>query len=156
LSLEDLVGKRLPGWDDATCSVCPAQLLGLGRFDVVDRPGPDNRYEPRRGWRVNVHSGKPTCVHPFRVGLPPALYASEGVPVPGIPEQPPAPTPAQLELPEDVIDLEAWLIANLRMVEPGRMATALYQAEAIAAKCFSSRDIVAAMRRVLSIELAGN
>ena len=151
---EPLGGRRLPEWDDATCAVCPAQLLGLGRFDVVDRPGPDNRYEPAQGWRVNVHTGKPTCVHPFRVGLPPGLYASDGVPVPDIPRQPPKPTPVQLELPADVTDLEAWLVANLRVVDPDRMASTLRRAETIAAERFSSKDIVAAMRRVLSVELA--
>jgi hypothetical protein len=135
---------------------CPAQLLGLGRFDVVDRPGPDNRYDQERGWRINVHSGKPTCVHPFRVGLPPALYASEGVPVPEIPQQQPAPSPVQLELPDDVTDLEGWLIANLRVVEPHRMASALRRAEATAAERFAGKDIVAAMRRVLSYELRGD
>ncbi len=147
-------GRRLPQWEDATCSVCPAQLLGLGRFDVVDRPGPENHYDPAEGWRVNVHSGKPTCVHPFRVGLPPGLYASHGVPVPQIPQQPPKPTPVQLQLPGDVTDLEAWLIANLRVVEPDRMASALRRAETTAAERFSAKDIVAAMRRVLSTELA--
>jgi hypothetical protein len=151
---EPLGGRRLPQWDDATCSVCPAQLLGLGRFDVVDRPGPDNRYDPAEGWRVNAHSGKPTCVHPFRVGLPAGLYASHGVPVAEIPQQPPKPTPVQLELPADVTDLEAWLIAHLRVVEPDRMASALRRAEATAAERFSAKDIVAAMRRVLSTELA--
>jgi hypothetical protein len=152
-ALEDLVGRRLPGWSDATCTVCPPQLLGLGRFDVADRPGPDNRYDPGLGWRVNVRSGKPTCVHPFRVGLPPALYASGGVPVPALPEEKPAPSPVQLELPADVADLEAWLIASLRVVEPTRMASALSRAEATAAQRFSGKDIVAAMRRVLSTEL---
>jgi hypothetical protein len=155
-SVLDPGARRLPEWEDATCAVCPAQLLGLGRFDVVDRPGPDNRYEPAYGWRVNVESGKPTCVHPFRVGLPPGLYASAGVPVPQIPDKPPEPTPEQLALPEEVVDLEAWLIANLRVAEPSRVASALRRAEATAAQRFSSKDIVAAMRRVLSNELHGD
>ena len=54
----------------------------------------------------------------------------------------------------DVTDLEAWLIANLRVVEPDRMASALRRAETTAAERFSAKDIVAAMRRVLSTELA--
>lgn len=149
-------GRHLPEWNDATCAVCPAQLLGPGRFDVVDRPGPDNRYEPAHGWRVNVHSGRPTCVHPFRVGLPPALYASEGVPAPPAPEKPLAPSHVQLALPADVTDLEAWFIARLRMAEPNGMASALRRAEATAAERFNSKDIVAAMRRVLSVELHGH
>ncbi|GIH20912.1 hypothetical protein [Rugosimonospora africana] len=152
---DDLTGRRLPGWDGATCTVCPAQCLGLGRFDVVDRPGPDNRYDPALGWRINIHTGKPTCVHPFRVGLPPGLYASSGQTLLPIPTQPPAPSPAQLELPHDPVDLGAWLVASLRVVPADQMVSALRRAEATAAQRFPAKDIVAAMRRVLSAQLRG-
>lgn len=137
----------------ATCEVCPAQLLRFGAFDVVDRPGVENRYDSDHGWRANVVTGAPTCVHPYRVGLPPALYVSAGVPLPPITTPAPVPTPADLELPVDPTLLEAWLIAVLRCASPERMASALFEAEAIASERFSSRDVVEAMRRVMSHEL---
>ncbi|MEV6971127.1 hypothetical protein AB0M47_39115 [Hamadaea sp. NPDC051192] len=139
----------------ATCEVCPAQLLRFGAFDVVDRPGADNRYDRDRGWRANVVTGAPTCVHPYRVGLPPALYASAGVPLPPSATPAPVPSAADLELPDDPTLLEAWLVALLRCASPERMASTLYEAEAIASQRFGSRDVVAAMRRVMSHELAG-
>jgi len=147
-------GQRRASWDDDTCAVCPAQVLGLGEFDVSDRPGPDSRYDPAVGHRVNSHTLSAVCVHPYRVGLPVGRYASDGEPVPEFPAQPPAPAPVHLELPNDATDLEAWFIATLRVVHPDAMASALWTAEAIASQRFPARDVVAAMRRVLSVELA--
>jgi hypothetical protein len=147
-------GQRRDSWDEDTCAVCPAQVLGVGEFDVFDRPGPQYRYHPDLGFRVDQATLTPVCVHPFRVGLPLGRYASDHQPVPEFPEQPPAPAPVHLELPEDLDDLEAWFIATLRMVPADRMASALQRAEATAAKRFPARDVVAAMRRVLSVELA--
>jgi hypothetical protein len=147
-------GERRDGWADDTCVVCPAQVLGLGEFDVSDRPGPDSRYDPQAGYRVNTITGAAVCVHPYRVGLPVGAYASAGQPVPEFPAQPPAPAPVHLELPEDLADLEAWFIATLRVVHVDAMAPALRRAEATASRRFAARDVVAAMRRVLSVELA--
>jgi hypothetical protein len=144
----------LPGWEDATCVVCPAQLLGPGAFDVVDRPGRQYRYDPAIGYRINVDTGAPVCVHPFRVGLPPGAYASAGVPVPSLDRPAPAPSAEQLRLPEDVTDLEGWLIAVLRVADPERMHSALADAERTASERFPARDVVTAMRRVLAYELA--
>lgn len=141
---------------DATCAVCPAQLLRFGDFDVVDRPGYDHPYDPARGWRASRDSGAPTCVHPYRVGLPPAAYASGGVPLPP-PETPsPVPDAAALVLPDDPTLLEAWLVAVLRCSSPERMASALFRAEATASERFPARDVLAAMRRVMSRELTGS
>jgi hypothetical protein len=147
-------GQRRDGWADDTCVVCPAQALGLGEFDVSDRPGPDSRYDPQVGYRVNAVTGAAVCVHPYRVGLPVGRYASAADPIPEFPVEPPAPAPVHLELPEDLADLEAWFIATLRVVHVDAMAPALRRAEAIAARRFPARDVVAAMRRVLSVELA--
>ena len=143
----------MPEWADATCAVCPAQLLGPGGFDVADRPDRDRRYDPAVGYRVNAATLAPVCVHPFRVGLPVGRYASGGEPVPAFPAQPPAPAPIHLELPDDLADLEAWFIATLRVVHPDAVASALRRAEATAAERFPARDVVTAMRRVLSVEL---
>lgn len=133
--------------------MCPAQVLGLGQFDVSDRPGPQSQYNPELGYRVDVSTLTPVCVHPFRVGLPVGRYASDNAPVPDFPQQAPTPSPVQLELPADAADLEAWFVATLRVVHPDAMASALWRAEAIASQRFPARDVVTAMRRVLSVEL---
>lgn len=144
----------LPQWERTTCVVCPAQLLGPGGFDVVDRPGSQYRYDPDVGYRTRVDTGVAVCVHPFRVGLPPGAYASAAQPLPP-PDQPaPPPSTEQLRLPEDVADLEGWLIAVLRAADPQQMHSALAAAERTASKRFSTADVVAAMRRVLAYELA--
>lgn len=141
-------------WADATCLVCPAQRLGLGEFDVVDGPGPGFRFDPAAGHRVAVETGIPVCVHPFRVGLAPGAYASADVPVRSIQDGVLfAPSEGQLALPADADDLEAWLIAILRTAEPDQMASALDQAETIAAERFTGGEIVDALRRVLAHEL---
>jgi hypothetical protein len=139
---------------DATCVVCPAQLLALGEFDVSDRPGPTSRYDQALGYRVDVALGVPVCVHPYRVGLSQGAYRSAGVPVPAVPEEPPAPTRDALVLPEDVTNLEAWIIAVIRAAGPAQLHQALAAAETLAGERFDDRDVVKAMRRVLTVELA--
>lgn len=149
-------GSRwLQRWADDTCVVCPAQRLGLGEFDVVDRPG-SSRYDPRIGHRVDTTTGAPVCVHPYRVGLPPGSYASTGAPVPTIPVERPAPARHALDLPDDAIDLEGWLIAVVRAAGPDQITEALAAAEAVAVRRFTTTEVVAALRRVLSVELAGH
>jgi hypothetical protein len=139
---------------DATCVVCPAQLLALGQFDVTDRPGPSNPYDPERGYRVDRVTGAPVCVHPYRVELPPGAYSSAGVPVPEAAPEPPAPASHALDLPDDVTNLEAWIIAVIRAAGPDRLPQALTATESLAAERFDERDVVTAMRRVLTVELA--
>jgi hypothetical protein len=137
---------------DATCVVCPAQLLALGRFDVDEGPSHHTRYEPQAGWRVNTVTGAPTCVHPYRVGLPAARYASDHLPVP-MAQVRPEPTLADVELPDDPTLLEAWMVAVLRTSPPHALASALFEAEAKALQRFGSREVLAALRRVMSHEL---
>lgn len=139
---------------DATCVVCPAQLLAIGEFDVTDRPGPASRYDRDRGYRIDTVSDVPVCVHPYRVGLPVGAYCSAGVPVPAIPEEPPAPTRDALDLPDDVTNLEGWIIAVIRAAGASRLQRALAAAETLAGERFDERDVVTAMRRVLTVELA--
>ncbi|MFI7546036.1 hypothetical protein [Actinoplanes sp. NPDC049599] len=139
---------------DATCIACPAQVLRLGEFDVIDRPGAGSRYDPELGYRVETATDTAVCVHPYRVGLPVGTYCSTGMPVPAATQDPLAPTREALELPQDVVDLEAWIIAVLRAAGPGRITQALGAAEALAAERFGERDVVTAMRRVLTVELA--
>lgn len=162
------LGALRPEWADACCSVCPAQTLGLGAFDVALRPFHGQAFVD--GVRVDSATGVPTCVHPFRVGLPPGAYASAGEPLPescapvveqgrkpiggldwpGVPREVFVPTAEQLVLPEVVEDLEAWLIAMLRTAADNEMASALEQAEAKAAERFTGEQILTALRRVLA------
>ncbi len=144
-----------PEWAEQTCAVCPAQLLGPGRFDVVDRPDRDRRYDPAVGYRIEAATGTPVCVHPYRVGLPPGRYASHSEPPPGADLPRPVPTAAALQLPDDVVDLEGWLIAMLRTATPDELASALRRAEALACRRFTPSVVVAALRRVVEHELAG-
>lgn len=137
------------------CSVCPALKLRAGEFDVSDRPGRDSQYDPARDYRVNVDTGAPTCVHPFRVELPPERYASDGVPLPTAEVPTPAPSAAALDLPELVSDLEAWMVARLMVAPPGAMATAIKEAEAIAGTRFDASTVAEVLRRVLGFHLAG-
>ena len=139
---------------DATCAVCPAQLLPLGRFDVHAGPNRETRYEPQAGWRVNTVTGASTCVHPYRVGLPAARYASDNLPVPVAPVRP-EPTLADVQLPDDATLLEAWMVAVLRTGPADALACALSAAEAKALQRFGPAEVVAALRRVMSHELTG-
>lgn len=143
----------LPQWSEDTCAVCPAQALGAGRFDVVDRPSRELAYDPAVGWRVD-RGGTAVCVHPYRVGLPVGRYASAGDPLPDLTAPAPAPTPAALELPEQLSDLEGWLVATLRVVAPERIFAAVNLAEREALQRFTPGEVVTALRRVLSVELA--
>ncbi|MFY1673934.1 hypothetical protein ACN27G_28940 [Plantactinospora sp. WMMB334] len=143
----------LPDWAERTCGVCPAQELGPGQFDVVDQRGPEFAYDREIGWRVS-RDGVAVCVHPYRVGLPPGQYASAGKPVPDLSPAPIPPSAAALELPTELDDLEGWLVATLRTVEPERMFTAVARAERQAKERFAPGAVVQALRRVLSVELA--
>jgi len=143
-----------PEWCDDTCVVCPAQELAPGHFDVVDRPGPEFAYDPQIGWRVD-RAGTAVCVHPYRVGLPPGQYASAGEPLPDLDAPTPAPTAEALVLPEDVTDLEGWLVATLRVSPPHELLAAVERAERLAVQRFAPDAVLKAMRRVLSVELAG-
>jgi hypothetical protein len=148
------MGGPLPDWCDRTCVVCPGQLLGPGDFDVVDRPGRQYAFRPEVGYRVGPE-GTAVCVHPYRVGMPPGRYASAGDPLPDLTAPPPVPSEAARELPAAYVDLEGWLIAVLRDVDQPAMATAVHQAETIAARHFTPGQVARALRRVLTIELAG-
>ncbi len=140
--------------DGSCCAVCPALLLGAGDFDVIDRPGADSPYDREKDYRVNVRTGAPTCVHPFRVGLPVGAYASAGIPGPEGACVSAVPSAAALELPELEVDLEAWLVARIAVADTGAAAQAIREAEAAAGQRFPGPVVVDALRRVLSHHLA--
>lgn len=57
-------------------------------------------------------------------------------------------------MPEDVIDLEGWLVAVLRVADPDLLFEAIDEAERAAAAWFAPDAVTEALRRVLSHELA--
>jgi hypothetical protein len=135
---------------DATCVACPGQHLPLGAFDVAPHPSPAVPYSPAAGFRVSASTGTPTCVHPFRVGVPPARYRSAGDPLPTADLPAPEPADEDLALPADATLLEAWLIALIRRTPADRLAAVLGRAESDAAIRFPAADIVTALRRALT------
>jgi hypothetical protein len=135
--------------------VCPARCgLGPGEFDVVDSPGVDYRLDREIGWRVDRRTGTAVCVHPYRVGLDVGRYVSGDQPLLDTMDQRPAPSAAALVMPEDVTDLEGWLVAVLRVADPDRLFDAIDQAEQAAGARFAPDAVTEALRRVLSYELA--
>lgn len=146
------MGSPLPRWCEDTCVVCPAQALGPGEFDVVDRPDRQFAYNPTVGWRTDS-AGVAVCVHPYRVGMPAGRYASGDVPLPDLSGPAPKPSREALEFPESVDDLEGWLVATLRVVSPAALAVEVARAEVLARREFPAGVVTDALRRVLSREL---
>jgi hypothetical protein len=145
-----------PWLEEDLCAVCPGQVLAPGRFDVEPKPSQSSRFDPAVGHRVNA-AGAAVCVHPYRVGLPPGRYGSHRDPVPPVRLGDAAalvPPHEALEPPEHIDDMEAWLVATFRLAGPSRLAAALARAEATALERFPEGAVVAALRRVLSRELA--
>lgn len=146
---------RPPEWGADACVVCPARCgLGPGEFDVVDGPSPDHTLDRAIGWRVDRRTGTAVCVHPYRVGLPVGRYVSGDEPPPDSSQPRPVPSAAALQLPEDVTDLEGWLVAVIRVAAPDTLFDAIGQAEQTAGSRFAPDTVTKALRRVLSHELA--
>lgn len=143
----------LASWCEDTCVVCPARKLGPGEFDVLDAPARDYRLDRSVGYRVDPHANA-VCVHPYRVGLAVGRYASRHLPLPD-PEAPrPVPSTAALVLPDDLDDLEGWLVAVLRVAEPDDLFGAVERAEKAASTRFPADQVTSALRQVMSYELA--
>jgi hypothetical protein len=131
-------------WRLDPCRTCPARTLPPGEFDVSDRPGPASRYDPTAGYRINLTSGHPECVHPSRVRLPAGCHASIDEPHPGS---------TQLSPIDDVADLERWFSATLRAAPAESRAAVLADAETAARQRLPASVVLTAMRRALSVEL---
>jgi hypothetical protein len=67
--------------DHDVCWFCPALRYPAGRFDVFQQPSREAPFDPATGFRYTA-AGIPVCVHPYKVGLPPARYASRRLTVP--------------------------------------------------------------------------
>ncbi|WP_018588696.1 hypothetical protein [Salinispora arenicola] len=67
----------------------------------------------------------------------------------------PDPTEQALQPPAAMDDLEGWLVATLRVAPTDGMYAAVAWAERTASERFAPDLVVRALRRVLSVELAG-
>ncbi|MFJ3673659.1 hypothetical protein ACIPSE_45180 [Streptomyces sp. NPDC090106] len=120
------------------CDVCPSLRLAGGRFDVVPRPSRDCPFDPLSGHRF-TRAGVPVCVHPERVGLPPAPYASNALPLPW--ETPPPVVAAEVPL---------WVRTMLDAAPPEICEDVIRQATAILLASNPETDITAVLRAALS------
>lgn len=79
------------------CAACPSLRWPTGQFDVLERPSRSARFDATSGCRT-TDRGVPVCVHPHKVGLPAAAWATEKLPLPW--EEP---------LPECASEIPGWL-----------------------------------------------
>ncbi|MFJ8349741.1 hypothetical protein ACIQ9J_25935 [Streptomyces sp. NPDC094153] len=119
------------------CGVCPSLRQAGGRFDVVERPSRDCPFDPATGHRVTA-AGVPVCVHPERVGLPAAPYATEGLPLPW--ETPP---------PAEADEVPAWVRQVLTAAPPEACDEVIEQATAILLAVDPDTDVTAVLRATL-------
>ncbi|WP_154675624.1 hypothetical protein [Parafrankia elaeagni] len=136
-------------WDeDALCAVCPGQVHDRGRFDIADGPGPGSRYDTSRGYRRDLATGVPVCVHPEKIGHPPGRYASAGERWPVEAPAGPAPGP----MPAAAGELAAWMTAVVRHASAGtgQVDQVLADAERAAANRFPAEVVVEALRAALA------
>ncbi|MGC0314419.1 hypothetical protein [Kitasatospora acidiphila] len=161
--------------DHDVCWFCLALRYPAGRFDVYRRPSRDAPFDPATGFRYTA-AGVPVCVHPGKVGLPAARYASKRIPVPALaprpapprpplrhpdalaPRRTPSPRPAEPDdaailagaRPQVPEELLALLRGRLRQADPDRLQEAVAEAELTACHSFPVDAVVAAIRQVLS------
>jgi hypothetical protein len=85
----------------------------------------------------------------------PGAYASAGVAVPRVAEAEslPAPPSEALVMPEDAADLSAWMVAHLRVADRDEMFSVVASLEWQAGERFPVGEVVAVLRRVLTVEL---
>lgn len=135
-----------PWEEDGLCAVCPGQVHDPGQFDIAAGPGPASRYDTARGYRCDLVTGVPVCVHPDKIGFPPGRYASAGEPWPVDAAVGPAPGP----LPDRVEGLAGWMAALVRHADPEQVDRVLAEAERAAASRFPPGVVVDALREALA------
>lgn len=154
-NVEGVGDDRPPGWGEDACVVCPARSgFGPGEFDVVDGLAAEFRLDQEIGWRVDRRTRTAVSVHPYRVELVPGRSVSDAKPLPDSSAERPAPSVAALVMPDDVTDLEGWLVAVLRVAPPDALFDAIGEAERAAHERFAPGAVTEALRRVLSYQLA--
>ncbi|MEU5908916.1 MULTISPECIES: hypothetical protein [Actinomycetes] len=120
------------------CGVCPSLRHPGGKFDVVDRPSRACPFDPETGHRFTA-AGVPVCVHPERVGLPAAPYASDGLPLPW--QTPP---------PAEAGEVLAWLRQVLTAAPPDACDEVIQQATEVLLAADPDTDVTAVLRAALS------
>ncbi|WP_256789211.1 hypothetical protein [Frankia sp. AvcI1] len=135
-----------PWGEDELCAVCPGQVHDPGGFDIVDGPGPGSRYDTTAGYRRDLDSGMPVCIHPHKIGFPVGRYASAGQRWPA--EAEPAAHPGPM--PDDPDALAGWMTALVRHTDVDAVAEVLADAERSAAQRFPSGLVVDALRVALA------
>ncbi|MFF4823142.1 hypothetical protein ACFY20_08905 [Streptomyces sp. NPDC001312] len=119
------------------CDVCPSLRCPGGKFDVAARPSRDCPFDPATGHRYTA-AGVPVCVHPERVGLPAAPYASDGLPLPW--ETPP---------PVEADEVPAWVRQVLTAAPPDACDEIIQQATEILLAADPDTDVTAVLRAAL-------
>ncbi|MFJ5779751.1 hypothetical protein [Streptomyces sp. NPDC093094] len=120
------------------CGVCPSLRLPGGMFDVAERPSRDCPFDPATGNRFTAQ-GVPVCVHPERVGLPAARYATDRLPLPW--QTPP---------PVEAGEVPAWVRTALEAAPPEMCDDVIQQATEILLASDPGTDITAVLRAALS------
>ncbi|MEW2622920.1 hypothetical protein [Streptomyces sp. NPDC048106] len=119
------------------CGVCPSLRLPGGRFDVFERPSRDCAFDPVTGHRFTA-AGVPVCVHPDRVGLPAAPYATSNLPLPW--EAPP---------PVEAGEVPMWVRAALDAAPLEDCADLIRRATEILLASDPDMDVTAVLRAAL-------
>ncbi|MFE7229866.1 hypothetical protein ACFVAF_04160 [Streptomyces sp. NPDC057596] len=130
-------GDAFAGDGRPVCGVCPSLRHPGGKFDVVARPSRDCPFDPETGHRFTA-AGVPVCVHPERVGLPAAPYASDGLSLPW--ETPP---------PAEAGEVPAWVRAVLTAAPPDACDEVIEQATQILLAADPATDVTAVLRAAL-------
>ncbi|MYX61758.1 hypothetical protein GTZ89_40565 [Streptomyces sp. SID8382] len=120
------------------CGICPSLRLPGGAFDVHQRPSRDCPFDPATGHRFTA-AGVPVCVHPERVGLPAAEYATAGLPLPW-----------ETTPPADPTEVPVWVRAALDAAPPDACGEVIERAAEILRAADPALDVVAVLRAALN------
>lgn len=120
------------------CGICPSRRFPLGEFDVAERPSRECPFSPDDGHRYTLR-GVPVCVHPEKVGLPPAPYKTDG-----------AALLADVALPDDVAELDGYLRELVHGAAPGALELLIDQADREIRRAFPEVDATLALRRAFN------
>ncbi|MCX4799654.1 hypothetical protein OG497_38005 [Streptomyces sp. NBC_01242] len=122
----------------AVCDICPSLRLPGGTFDVAPRPSRECPFDPATGWRFTAEK-VPVCVHPDRVGLPAAPYASQALPLPW-----------QTDPPGELSEVAGWLRSAVTSAPPHAVSEVIERASAQLRGLHPGVDVTAALRAALA------